>query len=81
MNHIKRKKNGGYIIIEPLRNGYEDLRDGDQYVYLGKHNRVLAWESPQTSILRMGRVIWDYNVKFRGWVIREHRDDMPILRR
>ena len=77
MNHIKRRKNGGDLILEPLKNGLNDLRDGEEYVYLGKHNRVLEWRSPQASILRIGRVIWDYNVKFRGWVICEHHYDRP----
>ena len=41
MKHINRRKNGGTMVIEPLENAYEDLKDGDEYVYLGKHNRIL----------------------------------------
>jgi hypothetical protein len=63
MRNISRRKNGGTILIEPLENSYEDLNDGDQYVYLGKHNRVLNKGSERTDDNRIGRVIWVYNVK------------------
>lgn len=68
MNHIKRKKNDGYLIIEVL-NSYEDLNDGDQYVFLGKDNKVLHATSRRTSLERMGRVIWDYGIRKRDVVI------------
>lgn len=63
MRNISRRKNGGTILIEPLENSYEDLNDGDQYVYLGKHNRVLNRGSERTDDNRIGRVMWVYNVK------------------
>ena len=69
MNHIKRRKNSGDLIIEPLENGFDDIKHGEEYVYLGEHNRVLEWRSPRASVLKIGRVIWDYNVKSRAWVI------------
>lgn len=68
MNQIIRTKNEGYLIIEVL-NSYEDLNDGDQYVFLGKHNKVLHATSRRTSLERMGRVIWDYGISKRDMVI------------
>lgn len=63
MKHINRRKNGGSMLIEPLENAYEDLNDGDEYVYLGKHNRVLNKGSERTDDNRVGRVVWMHNVK------------------
>ena len=63
-----RKKNGGYLIVEVL-NSYEDLNDGDRYVFLGKDNKVLQTTSKRTSLERMGRVIWDYGIRKRDLVI------------
>ena len=68
MNHIVRRKNDGYLIIEVL-NSYEDLRDGDRYVFLGKDNKVLQATSRRKSLERMGRVIWDYGIRKRDMVI------------
>ena len=68
MNQIIRTKNEGYLIIEVL-NSYEDLNDGDQYVFLGKNNRVLQATSRRTSLERMGKVIWDYGIRKRDMVI------------
>ena len=47
----------------------EDLNDGDQYVFLGKDNKVLHATSRRTSLERMGKVIWDYGVRKRDMVI------------
>lgn len=63
MKHINRRKNGGSMLIELLENAYEDLNDGDQYVYLGKHNRVLNKGSERTDESRIGRLMWAHNVK------------------
>ena len=63
MKHINRRKNGGSMLIEPLENAYEDLKDGDEYVYLGKHNRVLNRGSKRTDDNKIGKVVWMYNVK------------------
>lgn len=68
MNHIVRRKNEGYLIIEVL-NSYEELNDGDRYVFLGKGNKVLQATSRRTSLERMGRVIWDYGIRKRDMVI------------
>ena len=68
MNHIVRKKNGGYLIVEALKD-YKDINDGDEYVFLGKYNKVLQATSRRTSLERMGRVIWDYGVSKRDMVI------------
>jgi hypothetical protein len=75
MNRIIRKKNGGILLIEPLPRGYDDLKDGDGYVHLGKHHRVLLWASPKTDDTRLAKVIWDYNVKNRESVINKFYDD------
>lgn len=68
MNQIIRKKNDGYLVIEVL-NSYEDLNDGDRYVFLGKDNKVLHATSRRTSLERMGKVIWDYGIRKRDVVI------------
>ena len=68
MNQIIRTKNGGYLIIEVLKD-YKDINDGDEYVFLGKHNKVLQATSRRTSLERMGRVIWDYGIRKRDMVI------------
>lgn len=68
MNQIIRTKNDGYLIIEVLKS-YEELNDGDQYVFLGKGNKVLHATSRRTSLERMGKVIWDYGVRKRDMVI------------
>ncbi len=75
MNHITRKKNGGTLLIEPLPRGYDDLKDGDEYVHLGKHHRVLLWASIESDDERIGKVIWDYNVKDRARVINKFEED------
>ena len=68
MNHIARKKNGGYLIVEVLKD-YRGINDGDEYVFLGKDNKVLQATSKRTSLERMGRVIWDYGIRKRDLVI------------
>ena len=68
MNHIVRKKNGGYLIVEVLKD-YKDINDGDEYVFLGKGTKVLQATSKRTSLERMGRVIWGYGIKNRDLVI------------
>lgn len=65
MKHIRIKKNGGVLLIEPLENGLSELKDGDEYVYLGKCNEVLCWESVTVDDERIGKVIWDYGVGAR----------------
>ena len=75
MNPIRRKKNGGTLLIEPLPRGYDDLNDGDEYVHLGKHHRVLLWCSIESDDERIGKVIWDYNVKERARVISKFQED------
>ena len=72
---IKRKKNNGTLLIELLKNGFDDLKDGDEYVYLGKHNRVLLWASIESDDERIGKIIWDYNVKDRARVINKFNED------
>lgn len=69
MKSIRRKKNGGDIIIEPLINGFKDLNDGDEYVYVGKHNKVLLLASEKTEDTNIAKVIWGYNIKNRNEVI------------
>lgn len=71
INNIRRKKNGGDIIIEPLINGFDDLNDGDEYVYVGKHNKVLLWGSEKAKETDIAKVIWDYNVKNRYFVVNK----------
>lgn len=71
MNNIRRKKNGGDIIIEPLINGFEDLNDGDEYVHIGKHNKVLLWGSEIAKDTNIAKIIWDYNVKDRDKVVNK----------
>jgi hypothetical protein len=74
MNPIRRKKNGGTLLIEPLARGYNDLKEGDEYVHLGKHHRVLLWASIESDDERIGRVVWDYNVKDRARVISKFQE-------
>lgn len=75
MNAIIRKKNGGTLLIEPLARGYDDLVDGDEYVHLGKHHRVLIWGSIESDDERIGKVIWDYNVKDRERVVNKFQEN------
>jgi len=79
MNPIRRKKNGGTLLIEPLARGYDDLKEGDEYVHLGKHHRVLLWASIESDDERIGRVVWDYNVKDRARVISKFQEDEYTL--
>lgn len=72
---IKRKKNNGTLLIEPLKNGFDDLKDGDEYVYLGKYHKVLLWASIESDDDRIGKVIWDYNMKDRARVINKFNED------
>jgi len=69
MNHIRRKKNGGVLLIEPLEKGYNELKTGDEYVHLGERNKVLLWGSATADDDRIGKVIWDYGVKERERVV------------
>lgn len=69
MNHIRRKKNGGVLLIEPLENGYTGLKTGDEYVHLGNHNKVLLWGSERADNDKIGKVIWDYGVNERERVV------------
>jgi hypothetical protein len=69
MKNIRRKKNGGDIIIEPLINGFKDLNDGDEYVYIGKHNKVLLLGSEKAKETNIAKVLWGYNIKNRDQVI------------
>ena len=71
---IKRKKNNGTLLIEPLKNGFDDLKDGDEYVYLGKYHKVLLWASIESDDDRIGKVIWDYNMKDRARVINKFNE-------
>lgn len=60
MNQIKRRKNGGHLIIEVLKD-FNDINDGDMLIRLGKNNRVLkCFEG--IGRYNVGRVIWEYNV-------------------
>jgi hypothetical protein len=76
MNHIKIRKNGGVILIEPLEKGYEELKTGDEYVYLGYNNDVLPWRSMVADFShffdnKIGKVIWDYGVDERERVVKK----------
>lgn len=73
---IKRKKNGGDIILKPLANGFTDLKDGDEYVYVGKHNRVLLWNTEKAVDTNIAKVLWDYNVKDRGKVMNKFDEEL-----
>lgn len=60
MKKIKRKKNGGYLIIEVL-DGYDCVNDGDTLVKLGKGNKILNHDS-KVADYGIGRIIWEHNV-------------------
>lgn len=69
MKTIRRKKNGGVVLIQLLENGFDDLVDGDEYICLGKHNRILNLVSDKANNNDIGKIIWDYKVKDRKKVI------------
>lgn len=73
---IKRKKNGGDIIFKPLANGFVDLKHGDEYVYLGIHNKVLLWNTERAVNTHIAKVLWDYNVKDRDKVINKFDEEL-----
>ena len=73
---IKRRKNGGDIILKPLENGFEDLKDGDEYVYLGKHNKVLLWRTEKAVDTNIAKVLWVYNVKDRDKIINKFEEEL-----
>jgi hypothetical protein len=84
MNHIRRKKNGGVLLIEPLEKGYNGLNTGDEYVHLGERNKVLLWGSARADDEKIGKVIWDYGVKERESVVNrfdesEHNGHMKLM--
>jgi hypothetical protein len=58
---IKRRKNGGYLIIEVL-SSFKDVNDGDMLVRLGKDNRVLKCYRG-IGVYRVGKVLWEHNIK------------------
>lgn len=60
MKKIKRKKNGGHLIIEVL-DGYDSVNHGDILVKLGKGNKILNHDSKVVDY-GIGRIIWEHNV-------------------
>lgn len=71
MKPILRKKNRGIMLIEPLEKGFFGLQDGDEYVHLGIHNHVLLWNSKEANDNKIGKVLWEYNVRRREEIINK----------